>query len=311
MTLASAISACKEEKILSSRTCDLASVIRDYRNLIHPGKVIREEERPTSDSAQVSLSLVHVVLREISVFYAKKSGFTAQQMLNKIEIDPNSSRIAKHLIRDMTQREIRKLLCDIIPNRYFDYSQKLETVEEFDEEERISRWKSALRSTFHSAFSLASNSVKRDSSEKMLYYLREGSEEIIGYYMKDLFRFSYISYLDNDDKQFVIAHVLSQCEEYLMHGEQEMFEGISKHLKSDSALSLYRNISNIWFKHRESDLEKKMRKLLRSIMIDLNDEAKAIIYEYIEKKIKRDAKKNDGVRTSFGQMLLDIVAVEI
>jgi len=46
-------------------------------------------------------------------------------------------------------------------------------------------------------------------------------------------------------------------------------------------------------------------------MIDLNDEAKAIIYEYIEKKIKRDAKKNDGVRTSFGQMLLDIVAVEI
>jgi hypothetical protein len=41
MDLAGIISACKEENVITDRTADLSSVVRSYRNLIHPGRMIR------------------------------------------------------------------------------------------------------------------------------------------------------------------------------------------------------------------------------------------------------------------------------
>src|SRR6185312_10967285 len=45
MDLAGAIAACKDEGVLSEKAADLSSVVRGYRNLIHPGRVIRLKEK--------------------------------------------------------------------------------------------------------------------------------------------------------------------------------------------------------------------------------------------------------------------------
>src|SRR5262245_1779190 len=38
------IGACKREHILTDKTADLSSAVKRYRNLIHPGRVLRLEE---------------------------------------------------------------------------------------------------------------------------------------------------------------------------------------------------------------------------------------------------------------------------
>ncbi|HVA89532.1 MAG TPA: hypothetical protein VNL71_06790, partial [Chloroflexota bacterium] len=51
LDLGSAIKLCKEHKIVSERSEQLSTVIKDYRNLIHPGRVIRLEESVEENTA--------------------------------------------------------------------------------------------------------------------------------------------------------------------------------------------------------------------------------------------------------------------
>src|SRR5688572_58721 len=62
LDLAGAIAKCVDAKVLSQRTADLSSVIRSYRNLIHPGRSIRLNELVDADSARIALSLVGIVI---------------------------------------------------------------------------------------------------------------------------------------------------------------------------------------------------------------------------------------------------------
>src|SRR5438477_9425008 len=58
MDLAEAIPVCKADKALSDRSADLSSVVRSYRNLIHPGRMVRLlEEPPNESSANIAVAL--------------------------------------------------------------------------------------------------------------------------------------------------------------------------------------------------------------------------------------------------------------
>src|SRR5688572_7793225 len=50
--------------LISKRSKDLSTVIRDYRNLIHPGREIRKNERFDFETANVAFSLLNIIIRE-------------------------------------------------------------------------------------------------------------------------------------------------------------------------------------------------------------------------------------------------------
>src|SRR4051794_33612491 len=60
MTLAQLISACKKAGVLSQRTSELSAALKSYRNLIHPGRAKRLNERADEDGAAVAQSLVSI-----------------------------------------------------------------------------------------------------------------------------------------------------------------------------------------------------------------------------------------------------------
>jgi hypothetical protein len=63
----------------------MCSVIKDYRNLIHPGRLLRLGESVNEEGATVALSLARMVAKDISKKKAEKYGLTAEQLANKIE----------------------------------------------------------------------------------------------------------------------------------------------------------------------------------------------------------------------------------
>jgi hypothetical protein len=59
------ISECEAKQILSQRTGQLSTVVRSYRNLIHPGRVIRLKEKTDEQSATIARSLVQIIVNEV------------------------------------------------------------------------------------------------------------------------------------------------------------------------------------------------------------------------------------------------------
>lgn len=87
MSLSDAISAAKEENVISEETVHLSHLIRSYRNLIHPGRSIRLGETATEKKAKASQLLLEMIVEEVAIRRKQNYGYTANQILTKIEKD--------------------------------------------------------------------------------------------------------------------------------------------------------------------------------------------------------------------------------
>src|ERR1019366_1991829 len=64
LTLDEAIKACQSAGVIQKITASLCDVIRDYRDLIHPGRMIRLQQEVSSETATIAVSLVALITRE-------------------------------------------------------------------------------------------------------------------------------------------------------------------------------------------------------------------------------------------------------
>jgi len=108
-TLSDLIDWAAEDDLITKQTKELSTVIREYRNLIHPGKEYRLKERVDVYTANVASNLLEIIAREISENYAKKLGYTAEQAIHKVQLDPTSTAIFPHIIKKMSPTEREKL----------------------------------------------------------------------------------------------------------------------------------------------------------------------------------------------------------
>jgi len=118
MTLDEAITACKGSGVLSDKTAELSIVIRRYRNLIHPGRLLRLSESADVNSATVCEALVRMINGEVASSKRQTYGYTAEQIASKIERDSSSVAILTHLLKKTNERELERLLLEVLPERY-------------------------------------------------------------------------------------------------------------------------------------------------------------------------------------------------
>jgi len=64
MDLAAVTDICKQQGVVSEKAAELISVVRSYRNLIHPARVIRLQENIDEDTAGIAKSLVDIIVKE-------------------------------------------------------------------------------------------------------------------------------------------------------------------------------------------------------------------------------------------------------
>lgn len=118
--LGQAVTLCRSEGILSQRSADLCSVVRSYRNLIHPGRVVRLGERaPDATTGAIAVALVDIIVREIAEARRAASGLTAEQILSKVRRDGDALTILQHLLADASAQERERLVVDVLPEGYF------------------------------------------------------------------------------------------------------------------------------------------------------------------------------------------------
>lgn len=131
--LAELISVCRNEKALTERTADLSSLIRSYRNLIHPGRVVRLQESPPDErTAKIVISLVDIIAEELSNAMRKVVGLTAEQILSKIVNDDNAVSILKHVLPEVHENQRQRLVKELLPERHVQVILEAEVMEDDD-----------------------------------------------------------------------------------------------------------------------------------------------------------------------------------
>jgi hypothetical protein len=98
-----------EHKLISQPTKELSTVIKNYRNLIHPGREIRKEAKFDYDTALVAKSLLNIILKEVKENYLNKIGYTATEIISKLEHDSITQPVFEKILTKIHKNEKEKL----------------------------------------------------------------------------------------------------------------------------------------------------------------------------------------------------------
>lgn len=110
--------------LISSKSKELSTVIKNYRNLIHPGREIRTREEFDYDTAIVSFSLVKIILKEIKENYVQKYGYRAEDIFNKIIVDTSTFSIYDKLLLKLNHHEKNRLTNMLVDYQLDHYQDK-------------------------------------------------------------------------------------------------------------------------------------------------------------------------------------------
>ena len=226
--LADAIAICRSEDVISQRTSELCSVIRSYRNLIHPGRAVRLNEPPANEeSARIALSLIGLIVEDVIGVRQRKFGFTAKQMLNKIESDPSCLPILRHLLDDMQEAERDKLILDAIPRRYLELA--LDSADDFE----VFTTLGILRKAYLTARMVASQSALERAATDYVKVLKEGDSNLVVQYDEAFFRAEDLQHVPESSRRLVKKHLLSTVGFLDSTEKLARLRGIEQYLEPD------------------------------------------------------------------------------
>ncbi len=114
LTLADLIDEAESCKLITTKTKNLSTVIRNYRNLIHPGYEYRTNEVCDIETAKISFSLVKIVIKEINTTYTSKYGYLASDIFKKIMNDNSAGSVFDSIQKKMGKFEIQLLFNTIV-----------------------------------------------------------------------------------------------------------------------------------------------------------------------------------------------------
>jgi len=226
MTLEKLVQAAQAAGVLSQKAADLSSVIRGYRNLIHPGRVKRLDEVVNEEGAQIAAVLVSLIVREVSAKQAQEYGLTAEQLLTKFEDDPSALAISDHLIGEARPQELERLLVSILPERFFVLFE-LSELDDISDDGVLTR----LSRLYYDAYEAAPTEIQQKVAKHYVAVLREQSGRRVEIYEGYLFRGYFLAHLTDAERKLVKDHFFSRLEGQPPKSLIEATEGFSEYLR--------------------------------------------------------------------------------
>lgn len=279
--LSTLIDIAESENIISYKEKNLATVVKDYRNLIHPGKEIRKEEKFNTESATIAAKVLDLILKSIKAVYLSKYGHTAEQVFERIKNDIHYQSVFAQVIVKLNHNEKAKLLRMLV---------------DFDIEEK-SHWES---------FSIGNEPIRNeyfdiefvkpliDQLKPLLevnvtkYYLNqlvkevETGSKIRAYSLYNLFHEN-ISELNNDEQELVVVYmlgiVINLLEDINNIAYEKTYSTIGKYINSANtkkALMEFIESYSVNCSGSEKELD-----IFEGIISSLNEELKAEMIQHL------------------------------
>jgi len=204
LQLGALLAAARDTGVISSTTTDLGSVLKDFRNLIHPGRLIRLQEAVDGSTARISKDLVSIIVRDVAKAKANTYGYTANQIVRKIEFDTSAGAIIGELLREAPPQELERLLVRTLPDRYLERSAD----SAFGDDRSLP----VLRRTYHAAMDIASEETRRKAMARYMRVIKEEPEFEVLHYEEAFFRAKDLTLIPDADARIAKAHLLDQVQ---------------------------------------------------------------------------------------------------
>ena len=193
------IERCGSEELLTKRAVDLSTVVRGYRNLVHPGRMVRLKDAVDEDGANTAIALVRMVVKEVAARRIGTYGPTADQVVEKLRIDPHNKTAYTRLIEELRDNEALQLSLKAIPAclRGLD----------LDEDYAVAN---ALRGAMSTAFSRLNKTERPKLSREYADLIKRGSDVDISQFERFLFDGKWLGYAAQTDRDLIIDHLLDK-----------------------------------------------------------------------------------------------------
>ena len=302
LDLSQAIEASVNDKILSDKAAGLAHVVRGYRNLIHPGRVLRLGETVDGDGARVAQALVNIVAKEVSAKVQAVSGYTAKQIVSKVEKDPSAVSILTHLLNSCSPIECERLLITVLPTRFREVSN--DPLAEYD----TNRVCAALQAAFRAAFEFATEEIKRRVMKRYVTILKEESGDLVREYEEAFVCAPDVQFLDPNDAALVKTHLLARLAEDASIPVLKIVDGLARFATRDDINKFVDPLVRLAHRSRSAPLSQTATQVLRRAYFSTTEEQDSWIIERLDAWVKmykergRDAPAQivEEIKTTFG-----------
>ena len=223
--LGSAIGMAEQKGIVSQKVSGLSRLVKDYRNLVHPGRAIRTGETPDSNSATIVAHLLEMILAEIGERKRVNYGYTAEQIVTKLSRDSSSMAILTRLLKDVNEVEIERLILEVIPDRY------VSTYELIEIDNPPGHLIPMLTRLLRTALDIAPKTTQIRFAKQFIRILKEESEWTVTTYCHEFFSMKMLTHLSLCEVQLVKEHYLEQLRSAQNEDKWvESLTGIGKYL---------------------------------------------------------------------------------
>lgn len=180
LDLSQAIDECKTAGILSEKTASLCAVIRQYRNLIHPGRIVRLDQSVIESDARVAGLLIQMVADDIAKKQKEVYGYTAEQVVAKIHKDSTAfGGILKSLTSSLRDREKKRLLSLLLPQENGVVRRSLEKLDPWEDHEQraeFERQRACIKTCFAVVHKAASPELRQELIQEYIEILHQATQ---------------------------------------------------------------------------------------------------------------------------------------
>jgi len=229
LDLAEAISICKSEGLLNDRTADLSTVVRLYRNLIHPGRVLRlREEAATVSSGVIAIKLVDMITAQVEARRKQAFGLTVEQLLSKLERDGDSIAILKHLLADVNQSQRARFLLEVLPPRYLELKRQESADDIFS---TLSMTVDRLEQAYRFVLGSVDAATKQRAAERFVRVLRDEDGDTIRLIREAFFRPEDLPMVAENQRELVKEHLLASHNSYSSTHAADAMADLARYLQ--------------------------------------------------------------------------------
>jgi len=229
MELARLIGLAQEKGILDGEAVDLSTVIRKYRNLIHPGRVKRLEKVVDGSGAVIAAQVVEIITSQVAKKKQQTYGYTAEQLLERLRGGSSALPLVTLLLGDTHKAEVERLLIDVLPIAYF---------EAINDPHSPPGEDSHLIVCYRTIFDATDDDVRTKVAKNLFKIYKNKPEATVVIYEDNFFRGSDLAYLSESERQFIKAHFLPRVNNTSLERLLDNIGGIGPFLDTEEAYSL-------------------------------------------------------------------------
>lgn len=282
MQLGDLIAACEQEGALTAETATFCQVLREYRNLIHPGRSVRMEVLADDSRVKVAEQLVERVLGQVDERARRRPEWAAEAALDAILNGDrgDGDAAARYRLRRLSPSEAERLVVEVLPERF---ALELSAEPDIHEDPWI-EFAELSRACFWVGMTMVSAPAKTEAARRLMRELENdpanASEWLVFFFSPDL-----LAVLDEEERRDCLGFVLESVEE-MLHGDWHigLLRDVGPYLSASDARQVAHILTRVMI-HGPDDRREWAEETLLKEMPRLPAESKDAARDVLDKAI--------------------------